>query len=107
MDEVLLFLNQPTVLWSLLATAIIAVLLDYLFPVDWLAYIGYALFAVFVGATVPVGPWSSLGIAFAVFVLMLVLHELIFSRFLTNAPRWERQQASDPSPSAPGDNQTG
>ena len=89
MEDLLLFLNQPLVLWSLFGGAIGLVLIDYLFPVDWPAYFGYALFGIFVGATVPLSAMMSLVAMVAVFCLMLVLHKLIFSRYLTNAPKHE------------------
>ena len=89
MDEILLTLNQPITLWLLFSGAILAVLIDYLFPVDWLAYVGYVLFAVFVGATIPATPAVSLMVIAAVTVTMLVLHHYIFSKYLTNAPRYE------------------
>lgn len=86
MEEILLTLNQPTVLWSIFTAAILAVLIDYLFPVDWLAYVGYGLFAIFVGATVPVGAALSVAAMIAVFGIMLILHKLLFAKLLTNAP---------------------
>ncbi len=89
MEAVFETLNEPLVLWSLFAGAIVLVLIDWFFPVDWPAFLGYALFAVFVGATVPAIPVLSLAIIVIVFVLMLVLHEFLFSRFLTNAPKFE------------------
>ena len=88
-EELLLFLNQPQVLWSLFAGAIGLVLIDYIFPIDWPAYIGYALFGVFVGATIPLSVAYSFVAMIAVFGLMLLLHKAIFSRYLTNAPKHE------------------
>ena len=92
MEEFLLFLNQPVVLWSLFGGAIALILIDYLFPVDWPAYVGYVLFALFIGATadVPQG-WSAVTIV-AVLGLLLALHIAVFSRFLTNAPYCERRR---------------
>lgn len=90
MEELLLFLNQTVVLWSLFAGAIILVLIDYLFPVDWPAYLGYVLFAIFIGATVPLSVAFSFLSMLAVFSLMLTLHKAVFSKFLTNAPHLER-----------------
>ena len=89
MGDLFLFLNQPTVLWSLLIASIVLVLIDYLFPVDWPAYIGYALFSVFINAIVPLSPAESLVSMIVCFVFILVLHEFIFARFLTNAPKYE------------------
>ena len=92
MESLLLYLNDPTVLLTLFSAAILLVLIDYMFPVDWPAYIGYALFAIFIGATVPVSvAFSYLSMA-AVFSLMLTLHKAVFSKFLTNAPRHERSR---------------
>lgn len=99
MQNALLLLNQPFVLWSLLAASLALVLIDYLFPVDWLALVGYVLFGVFVGATISTSPVCSLLAAVAVVAVMFVSHTLIFARYLTNAPRHERRAAE----SAEGD----
>lgn len=98
MESIFLTLNEPLVLWALLGAAILLVLIDYLFPVDWLAYVGYIFFAVFIGATIPATPVYSLLAMVIAILVMLLLHLLLFSRFLTNAPRHERpkqQQAND------------
>ena len=92
MEEFLLVLNQPVVLWSLFGGAIALILIDYLFPVDWPAYIGYVLFALFVGATANIPQAWSLVAMLAVFVLLLILHKAVFSKFLTNAPYCERRR---------------
>lgn len=104
MNELLLFLNQPTVLWLLFGSAVGLVLIDYLFPIDWPAYVGYALFAVFMGATVPFNATVSLLSMVAVLSLMLTLHKAIFSKYLTNLPRHERtreQRLAQDKPTAP------
>ena len=89
MVDLFFFLNEPAVLWSLVIASIVLVLIDYLFPVDWPAYISYALFSVFIGAIVPFSPAESLVSMIVCLVFILVLHELIFARFLTNAPKYE------------------
>ncbi len=92
MYDLLFTLNQPTVLLALFGGSILLILIDYLFPVDWPAYIGYVLFSIFIGATVPLNLTFSLISMLAVFSLMLTLHKAVFSRYLTNAPKWERQR---------------
>lgn len=115
MEAFLLLVNDPVVLWSILASSVGLVMIDWFFPVDWPAYLGYGLFAVFVGATIPVSPFMSLVAIFLVLLSMLVLHEMFFTRFLTNAPQFERRletsrsglPESDPTetrqPSGPGE----
>jgi len=92
MNEVFLVLNQPVVLWTLFGMSVSLVLIDYLFPVDWPAYLGYVLFGVFIGATVSLDPAFSLLATLAVILLMLTLHRAIFSKYLTNLPRHERKR---------------
>ncbi len=89
LQELLLILNQPPVLAALCGASVLLVLLDYLLPVDWLAYLGYAAFALFVGTTLSVSPSASVIVMVTVAVGMLVLHKAVFARFLTNAPRIE------------------
>ncbi len=91
-EEILLLINQPLFLWSLFGGAVALVLIDYIFPVDWPAYFGYALFGIFIGATAPLPPAWSLFAMLAVFSLMLTLHKAVFSKFFTNAPSLERRR---------------
>lgn len=90
MDDLLITLNQSAVLWTLLSGAILTVLIDYFFPVDWLAYVGYAMFALFVGLTIATTPIVSVLAAVGLLAAMLLLHFWVFSSFLTNAPKHER-----------------
>lgn len=77
----------------LLTLAGILILIDYFFPTDWPAHLGYlcagasAFFAMF--RTGPNVVWdlpkaAALGIG--VWILLEILHRLFFWRFLTNAP---------------------
>lgn len=95
MEDLLLVLNQPLILRCLFGGAILAVLIDYLFPVDWLAYVGYVLFGIFVGATLATTPVLSALVMVVVVVAMFLLHKFLFSKYLTNAPRIERQVILD------------
>ncbi len=67
----------------LLAVALI--LIDYFFPVDFPAYLGYLLFALGMFWAFPLGPALSLLASLLIFALLLVLHRFWFSRYLTNA----------------------
>lgn len=93
MSELMLLMAEPPVMWGLLLAAILLVLLDYLLPVDWLAFLGYLCFALFMMVTIPASPVASAIIGVAVFVGMIVAHQSCFSRFLTNAPHCERQSS--------------
>ena len=87
----------------LLAIAGILILIDYFFPTDWPAHLGYfcAGAAAFFRVIVPdhVGDekflaqpglvWDltrSLILGIAIWLILEILHQLIFRRFLTNAP---------------------
>ena len=94
MADLLLLLNEPGILWTLFISSILLVLLDYFLPVDWLAYVGYLCFSVFVGATISATPTYSFVAMVAVAAAMLLAHQFLFSRFLTNAPRYERCSAA-------------
>lgn len=69
----------------LFGLAVLLILIDYFFPVDYPAYIGYLCFAAGMFWAVPFGPVTSLVSSLVIFVLLLVLHRLWFSRYLTNA----------------------
>lgn len=86
MNDLLMNLSIYPVMELAFALAVVLVLIDYLFPVDYPAFIGYLCFAV--GGFFAL-PWTwgpSLAAAVAIWALLLVLHRLWFTRFLTNAP---------------------
>ncbi|GIW99359.1 MAG: hypothetical protein KatS3mg111_2692 [Pirellulaceae bacterium] len=85
MQDIFVWLNQPTILWMLLVSAVVAILVDYFLPVDWVAFLGYGLFSLFVGATVPATPTISLGLTGSLLLIMWALHYSVFRHYLTNA----------------------
>ena len=100
MTEIMMMLNQPGVLLGLSTASIVLILLDYLLPIDWLAYLGYVCFALFIGATAPASPLYSCVVMGIVLVAALLLHEFFFARLLTNAPRHESRPPTDPAEEA-------
>ena len=86
MHDIIQSLNEMHILWILLAAGLGLVLVDYFFPTDWPAFLGYACFSGAVFFAVGTGLTISLGAAAGALVALLVLHRLVFSRFLTNAP---------------------
>ncbi|MCA9836121.1 MAG: hypothetical protein KC422_04380 [Trueperaceae bacterium] len=66
--------------------AVALILIDYFFPVDFPAYIGYFFFAFGLFFAMPFGPLLSGLFALGSFLLLLAMHVVWFSRFLTNAP---------------------
>lgn len=86
MTNLLMNLSNYPVMETAFALAVILVLVDYLFPVDYPAFIGYLCFAVGVFFAAPWAWGPSLLAAVATWALLLVLHRLWFTRFLTNAP---------------------
>ena len=73
------------VMLILFMLAVALILIDYFFPVDYPAYLGYLFFAAGMFWAFPLGPLFSLLASLGVFVLLLVLHRVWFSRYLTNA----------------------
>lgn len=86
MTDLLITLSNYPVMEIAFALAVILVLVDYLFPVDYPAFIGYLCFAIGVFFALPWTWGPSLAVALVTWVLLLVLHRLWFTRFLTNAP---------------------
>ncbi len=95
MQDLFAFLNEPIILWTLLLSGVALFLIDYFFPVDWPAFVGYLAVSIFFGATAPVGQTTSLLVMVCVFVGLLVLHMLVLTHFLTNAPKYERLDKPD------------
>lgn len=91
MTDLLLRLSSYPLMEVFLIAAVVLVLVDYFFPVDWAAYVGYLCFALGMFWAVPFGPVGSLVTALVLWVLLLILHKLWFSRFLTNATRPRRR----------------
>ena len=75
-----------TVMTVLFIAAVILILIDYFFPVDYPAYLGYACFALGAFFVFPFGVSLSMFASLVVFAVLLTLHMLWFSRYLTNAP---------------------
>lgn len=67
----------------LFGAAVVLILIDYFFPVDFPAYIGYLCFALGMFWALPFGPVPSLVGVVLIFALLLLLHRVLFSRFLT------------------------
>ena len=87
-EEWLIFLNQPLVLWTLLAGGIGLVVIDLFSQSDWPAYIGFGLFGIFVGASGPITlAYCCLAIA-VVFGLILLLQKAMHSRYLTDRSKY-------------------
>ena len=107
MIETLANLQSNFAAEALVAIAAILILIDYFFPTDWPAHLGYvglavaAFFFVWGGGLAPWALQPSIALAIGVWVGLAVLHRLLFSRFLTNAPGREGDAAEEPSPEAP------
>lgn len=72
--------------WIWIGIGLLLVLIDYLFPVDWPAFIGYFLFALGIFGicgfqSIP----SRVSLAVVTLIGLLVLHIIFLSQFLTNA----------------------
>ena len=80
----------------LLAIAAILILVDYFFPTDWPAHVGYVCVAVasfFFVWGAGIGEWhlsASVALAIGMWVSLAILHRLVFRQFLANAPGTER-----------------
>ncbi|MGH9380922.1 MAG: hypothetical protein ACRD2Z_09970 [Thermoanaerobaculia bacterium] len=85
MTDLLLKLSSYPLMEVFLIAAVVLVLVDYFLPVDWAAYLGYLCFALGMFWAFPFGPLGSLLTALAAWALLLILHKVWFSRFLTNA----------------------
>lgn len=86
MNDVLMGLSSYPLMETAFVAAVVLVLIDYLFPVDYPAFIGYLCFAVGVFFALPWTWLPSLAGAAVTFGLLLLLHRVWFTRFLTNAP---------------------
>lgn len=85
MADFLLRLSDFPLMEIFFVAAVALILIDYLFPVDWAAYLGYLCFALGMFWAVPFGPWTSLLVSLLAWLVLLLLHRVWFSRFLTNA----------------------
>ena len=90
MNDVLITLVDWRAMEILFVLAVVLVLVDYFFPVDYPAYFGYFCFAAGMFFVVPFGVVTSLLVALGIWIVLLVLHRVLFTRFLTNAPGAQR-----------------
>ena len=114
MDQVFGFLQMlqgSHIFEILLVAAGLLILIDYIFPTDVPAHIGYLCIALAVFFRVSGSFWSTeltgepqhqpmnqffvnVGIGLAVWIVLGILHRLIFRRFLENAPGTEGYEAA-------------
>lgn len=85
MTDFLMSIADWPVMEVLFVAAVVLVLIDYFFPVDFPAYFGYLCFAGGMFFALPYGLNPSIVIALLIFALLLTLHKLWFTKFLTNA----------------------
>lgn len=90
MYDILLQLQNWRIMEISFVLAVILILIDYFFPIDYPAFIGYFLFAFGMFFAMPFGPLLSFLFALGLFFLLLAMHAIWFSRFLTNAPGTNR-----------------
>ena len=100
--EILRMLQGVYIFEILLVAASLLILIDYLFPTDVPAHIGYVCIAAAVFFKVsgslffpsPQQFFLNLGIGLAVWVGLAILHRLFFRRFLENAPEAQDYEAA-------------
>lgn len=85
MYDLILNLRQLYIVEILFIVSVALVLIDYFFPVDYPAYIGYFCFAAGIFFVAPFAPVVSLVLGVLVWAILLVLHRAFFTRYLTNA----------------------
>ncbi len=85
-------INLPTVpvMIGLFIASVVLILIDYFFPVDFPAYIGYLCFAAGMFFALPLTFMPSLVVAIAIFLVLLFFHVRLFSQYLTNAQQDSR-----------------
>ena len=89
MDDLLLTLADWHVMELLFGLSVVLILIDYFFPVDYPAYIGYLCFALGMFFALPFTVLPSALMSLGIWVGLLLLHRVWFSRYLTNAPGTE------------------
>ena len=70
----------------LFTLAVALILIDYFFPVDYPAFLGYLCLAGGIYFALPLPAVPSLLLGLSVWVILLLLHQFCFSKYLTNAP---------------------
>jgi len=97
MYELILQLQNWRIMEISFITAIVLILIDYFFPVDYPAYIAYGLFGLGMFLALPFGPLLSFLFAIGLVLLLLAMHIVWFSHFLTNAPGVDQPDLSSSS----------
>ena len=85
MNELLITLDKWHAMEICFVASIGLILVDYFFKVDYPAYFAYLLCAVGVALAVPFELAGRSAVAAGVLALLLVLHKVWFTQFLTNA----------------------
>lgn len=85
MNEFLTALDQWHAMEACFVASIVLILIDYFFTVDYPAYIAYLLCGAGVFLAFPSELPVRLAVGLGTWVVLLVLHRVWFSRYLTNA----------------------
>jgi membrane protein implicated in regulation of membrane protease activity len=85
MPDFLANLPIVPVMTGLFIAAVALILIDYFFPVDFPAYIGYLCFAAGMFFALPLTFIPSLIAAIVIFIVLLFFHFALFSQYLSNA----------------------
>ena len=104
MYELIETLQDYHIAEALIGLSVLLVLIDYFFPTDVPAHFGYFCFGAGMFFLVPLGLSASAAVGVGIWLLLALLHQLLFRRFLTNAPGTEdRYDEADEqsSPSQP------
>lgn len=78
--------NLPTVpvMTGLFIAAVAFILIDYFFPVNFPAYLGYLCFAGGMFFALPLTFLPSVIAAVVIFIVLLIFHFTLFSQYLSN-----------------------
>ncbi|QDS85989.1 hypothetical protein [Rosistilla ulvae] len=101
--QLLQWVNNPSVIVGLFSTAVILVAIDFHFPIDWPAHLGYVAFALGLFLVIPLNLVASTFVGVLGWLLLEIMHALLFGRFLTNAPGRARSRPAVDDSSEPLD----
>ena len=85
MANLILTLTDLHIPELLLVSAFVLILLDYLLPIDFLAYLGYLSFAAGMFFYVPFDMLFSLLFSVTLAILLFLLHAFWWGKYLSNA----------------------
>lgn len=87
LSDIFYWLNDHNFVLIFSIIGVVLILIDYFFKTDVPCQFAYILFSIVIMLSVNYSPLKSLFIGIVAWIVLIILHIVLFRRFLENAPK--------------------